>query len=173
MAAHHSSLFSLSLTELDQLTINTAQLAITCHLFENHIHPRLLTPRHILAIKCNSLSHFASRRSLRMLVDGTYVNDDPEILIRQAVAYGQYRNCLRAPQFGDMDARQLFFNHLLTVTPGITLFRFSDSVNNWFFIDRLQREGASAQKEVLEKGWAAYMLVPEQLKRDVGLLDEE
>lgn len=165
MESDLTSLSFLNLEQLDLLSINTTQLAIACRLFPNHIHPRILTPMHITAIKINISNHFTN------LSFSPVADDDLDTLIAQAHAYGQYRSCLHGIEFGQRNIREEYFNHLLDKTRGMNLFEFSTCVSNWKFIERLQHEGTSAQKEVLEKGWAAYMYCPQVLVEALGLKD--
>lgn len=164
------SLWSLNFTELNLLSINTSQLAITCQLFPHLINSRVLTRDHIAAIEENINRHFPHLPSSSVVINGTSVANEISILIKQAAAYGQYRNSLRGVQFGQANARD-HFNHFVDVTSGMNRFQFLDCVENWFFLERLQFEGEPAQKEVLEAGWRAFAQVPQQLKLDFGLLE--
>lgn len=89
-----------------------------------------------------------------MLINVTALGHDPVDLIRRARAYGQYRNSISGAQQGEIKFQEEY-------------------VKNWFLIVRLEREGEQAQREVLERGWTAYEQVPKQVKRDLGLLEEE
>lgn len=163
MTSNHVSLWDLDVTELDCLTINTSQLEITIQLFPNLIHPRVLTTNHINAIKANIRSHFYNPDPI--------MTADPSALIKQAVAFGQYRNSLQGIQFEPKDAPELF-DHFILSTPGMNISQYRECVNNWSFIENLQCEGEQAQKKVLENGWTAFSLVPYHLKLAFGLIED-
>lgn len=50
---------------------------------------------------------------------------------------------------------------------------FLDHLDTWIFMSRLEAEGDSAPRSLLEKGWTAFMQVPENLKLELGLVDGE
>lgn len=164
MSFSHESLWNLNTLQLDYLTINTSQLEITMQLFPNLIHPRLLTTNHVNAIKASVRIHFFDPDSIMIA--------DPSTLIKQSVAYGQYRNSLKGKQFEPQDARELF-DHFIRNTPGMNISQFRECVKNWSFIENLHCKGEEAQKKVLETGWTAYSLVPHHLKIAFGLIKEE
>lgn len=172
MASNFTPLSSLSLSELDLLTMDTSKLAIASHLYPNLLDGRHLTPTHIAAIRININNHFPDPTSLT-LRNITAIDHHPEKLISVARAYGQYRHSLESEQQGEVSFREIFFERLLAVSKPLTLVVLADCVGHWRFIERLEREGGKAQKEVLEKGWMAYQQVPEQVKRELGLLEEQ
>lgn len=108
-----------------------------------------------------------------MLINDTVLAHEPIALIRQARAYGQYRSSLERAQHGEVNDQDDYFALCWNFSGGMNFPEFTECVRNWFFIDRLEREGEPAQREVLERGWMAYEQVPEQVKRDLGLLEEE
>lgn len=163
MTSNHVSLWDLEVTELDYLTINTSQLEIAIQLFPNLIHPRVLTTYHIKAINANISSHFDNTDSIMPV--------DPSALIKQAVAFGQYRNSLQGIQFEPKDSRELF-NHFVHSTPGMNISQYCECVKNWCFIEKLQDGGQQAQKQILEDGWTAFSLVPHDLKLAFGLTED-
>lgn len=156
---------------LDLLTINTAQLAIAAYLYPNHLFPRRLTTEHISAIRINVNNHFVDPPSPTLLINNTAVGHDPVVLVHQALAYRHFRTAQDTAS-GFENFRDLFFRYWLDVTPGMNLIEYTNCVSNSDFMDRLENEGETAQREVLEKGWTAYQHVPEQIKRDLGLLDD-
>ena len=50
---------------------------------------------------------------------------------------------------------------------------FLDYAETWALMTRLEFEGVDVQRSVLEKGWTAYMQVPETLKREIRLVNGE
>lgn len=158
-------------SKLDLLTINTSQLAIASYLYPNLLHPRRLTTEHIAAIRINVNNHFADPPSPTLLINNTAVGHDPVVLFHQAMAYRYFRTAQETAS-GLGSFRDEFFRYWLEVTPGMNLIEYTNCVSNSDFMKRLEYEGEPAQREVLEKGWAAYQHVPEQIKRDLGLLED-
>lgn len=173
MASRHTSTLSLSLSGLDLLTMNTSHLAIASHLYPNLLYPRVLTPNHIAAIKINICNHSADPLSPPIvLINGAAIEDESLALIRHARAYGQHRRILARVEKGEVNVEGDDYQLWEDLTRAMSLVEYAECIENWLFIESLEGAGESGQKEVLEKGWAAFELVPDQVKRTLGLLEE-
>lgn len=149
MASRHTSILSLSLSELDLLTIHTSHLAIAAHLYPNLLYPRLLIPNPIAAIKINICNHSADPLSPIVLINGAAIEDESLALIRQARAYGHYRRILARVEEGEVNVEEDYFQLWVDLTRAMSLAEYAECVKNWLFIESLEHAGESAQKEVL------------------------
>lgn len=165
----HSS--SSNLSKLDFLTINLAQLEIASHLYPNILGPHKLTSTHIAAIRINIVRYFANSPFFRLLRKHTTADYNPKVLIYQAKVYGEYHNYLTKEEQSQVNIESELYKNLLKEIKEMDFTEFNDCVSNWFFIEKLEREGEMAAKKVLVKGWIIYKHILGNVKQDLGLLN--
>lgn len=145
---------------------NDSQLAIVAYLY-SHVHPQMLTPKHIAAIQI--YNYPTNPSSSPTIISCAAVTFETIMLIKRASAYARYCNNLTNEQCGERGYLEHFRMFEREIDMVITLAEFRECIKNYVFIERMEHEGESAQRQILLDGWEAYMLVPEQVKRGLGL----
>lgn len=145
---------------------NDSQLAIVAYLY-SHLVPKILTPKHIAAIQIYNYPNNPS--SSPTFISCAAVTFETIRLIEKASAYAKYCNNLTNEQRGERGYLEHFRMFERETDMVITLAEFRECIKNYVFIERMNHDGELAQRQILLDGWEAYMLVPEQVKRGLGL----
>lgn len=171
-APHLSPPATFNAAELELITLNTTHLAIASHLYPEVLYPHELNLDHVAAIRLFINDQVANAPSFAVLMINTVIDFDPETIISQARAYGKYRNYLAEPEL-ETNVREELFADLMDQTCGMDLPEFCAVMSNWYFIEKLERGGDPVRWTVLMKGWVAYQQVPDDIKRELDLIDVE
>ena len=157
-------------SELESLQIFTQKLAIATALYANVLSPRCLTFNHIAAILMNA---DPSSRTRPIFSVAIALAIDANTSIRRARVYDKYQYSFTPEQFAARNTIEDFAALGLDIGNEIDRKNYFEDVGNWEFVMELEEGGLEAQKSLLEEGWTAFMQVPEDLKQEVGLLDDE
>lgn len=168
MTSPNSSMSSLTAFEPGSVPVNTTHLLIASALYPSKQLPFSLTAKHIAAIRINTPLDKQAVTSEEEIHSDAIVEQTFK-MIRQAIAYGVYRNNLTPTE----QRKRSDENHYLALrwyeSENMDIMSFRECIRNWSFIEKLMSGGLPVQEQVQVEGWEVYEQVPDRVKCALGL----
>lgn len=168
MTSPNSSMSSSTAFEPDSVPVNTTHLLIASALYPSEQLPFSLTAKHIAAIRINTPLDKQAVTSEEEIHSDAIVEQTFK-MIRQAIAYGVYRNNLTPTEQRERSDE----NHYLALrwyeSENMDIMSFRECIRNWSFIEKLMSGGLPVQEQVQVEGWEVYEQVPDRVKCALGL----
>lgn len=168
MTSPNSSMSSSTAFEPGSVPVNTTHLLVASALYPSKQLPFSLTAKHIAAIRINTPLDKQAVTSEEEIHSDAIVEQTFK-MIRQAIAYGVYRNNLTPTEQRERSDE----NHYLALrwyeSESMDIMSFRECIRNWSFIEKLMSGGLPVQEQVQVEGWEVYEQVPDRVKCALGL----
>lgn len=168
MTSPNSYMSSSTAFEPGSVPVNTTHLLIASALYPSKQLPFSLTAKHIAAIRINTPLDKQAVTSEEEIHSDAIVEQTFK-MIRQAIAYGVYRNNLTPTEQRERSDE----NHYLALrwyeSENMDIMSFRECIRNWSFIEKLMSGGLPVQEQVQVEGWEVYEQVPDRVKCALGL----
>lgn len=144
-----------SSSDIDFNRPNTTLLAIAAVLYNDLLHPRRLTPKHIAALRIYTPYNDESLSSIETSVHA--IKSETAFLIRQARELDARHNSQMAESEETSEGEW-------ELAENVDPFEFGKCLRAWIFMQVMEREGESSQRQFLLNGWEAFDELPVELK---------